>query len=108
MEIRAVLPRENWQWSRVQSRPMSRASECVLRKRRKEDGPLMTVPGPTFTPGGNDSSFSMSMILPVSSASHSDGEQGKNHRLWNRLLVSAGGGDVAVCSLSAGAEAAGL
>src|SRR3954471_22426167 len=98
MEIFPDLLTENWQWSRVELRPMTRPSECVLRKRRKEVSPLIIDLSPTLTPAGKISSFSMQMILQVSSATRCYGEQGKDHRLGDRLLVSARGGGVAVCA----------
>src|SRR6267154_5182786 len=105
MEIRADLPVENWQWSRVELLPMRRAVSSLLWKWRKEEGPMMIVPAPTFTPGGNVSSLSIGVILPVSCRSGCAGrpaqpdlhkirvvqfheEQRENHRFGDRVLVS--------------------
>src|SRR3954470_22741207 len=108
MEIFPVLPTENWQWSRVELRAMRRPISSWLWKRRKEVSPLIIDLSPMLTPAGKISSFSMHMILQVSSATRCYGEQGKDHRLGDRLLVSAGRSGLAVCALSAGAEAAGV
>src|SRR6266436_613625 len=106
MEIRPDLPTENWQWSSVQLRPMSRPMSRWLWKRRKEVGPLKTVPAPIFTFAGVWSGLSIGVHSTGMIVSTAYVHEGKNHRLGDRVLVPAGGSGVAVCALSAGAEAA--